>query len=79
MACGALDGYVDCSPDAHGVWDYAGGLLVCSEAGATVVDAFDRDLITRDPSVRRTPVAAATPGLLSALVAARAATNIVTP
>jgi fructose-1,6-bisphosphatase/inositol monophosphatase family enzyme len=73
VACGMLDGYVDCSPDAHGVWDYAGGLLVCSEAGATMVDAFGRDLITRDPSVRRTPVAAGQPALLDALVAARAA------
>jgi len=73
VASGALDGYVDCSPDAHGVWDYAGGLLICSEAGAVVVDAFERDLVTRDPSLRRTPVAAGTPGLLDALVAARAA------
>ncbi len=73
VACGILDGYVDCSPDAHGVWDYAAGLLVCSEAGATVADAFGRDLVTRDPSVRRTPVAAGQPALLGALVAARAA------
>jgi len=33
VACGVLDGYVDCSTDAHGVWDYAAGALVCSEAG----------------------------------------------
>ena len=72
VACGALDGFVDCSPDAHGVWDYAGGLLVCEEAGAVVADAFARDLVIREPAVRRTPVAAATPALLEALVAARA-------
>jgi fructose-1,6-bisphosphatase/inositol monophosphatase family enzyme len=59
-----LDAYVDCSIDAHGVWDYAGGLLVCSEAGAVVVDVDDRDLLVLDPVARRTPVAAATPELL---------------
>jgi fructose-1,6-bisphosphatase/inositol monophosphatase family enzyme len=71
VASGVLDGFVDCSGDAHGVWDYAGALLVCVEAGATVVDAHGRDLLTLDPSARRTPVAAATPELLEALVAAR--------
>ena len=39
VAAGTLDGYLDCTRDAHGVWDYAGGLLVCQEAGARVVDA----------------------------------------
>jgi len=71
VADGALDGYVDCSPDAHGVWDYLGGQLVCTEAGALAVDAFDRDLVVRDPTARRTPVAAATPALLAELVEAR--------
>jgi myo-inositol-1(or 4)-monophosphatase len=72
VACGVLDGYVDCSRDAHGVWDYLAGMLVCQEAGATVMDAFDRDLVLRDTAARRTPVAAATPALLSELVSARA-------
>ena len=36
VAAGRLDGYVDCSHDAHGPWDYLGGLLVCLEAGAVV-------------------------------------------
>ncbi len=71
VACGRLDAYVDCSVDAHGVWDYAGGMLVCQEAGAVVSDAFDRELIVRDPSVRRTPVAAATPALHAHLRSAR--------
>jgi myo-inositol-1(or 4)-monophosphatase len=71
VACGILDGYVDCSGDAHGVWDYLGGLLVCQEAGALVADAFSRDLVLRTPDEKRTPVAAATPQLLAELVAAR--------
>jgi fructose-1,6-bisphosphatase/inositol monophosphatase family enzyme len=60
VASGSLDAYVDCSVDAHGSWDYLGGLLVCREAGAQVVDAGGRDLVVRDPISRRTPVAAAT-------------------
>lgn len=71
VAAGVLDGYVDCSFDAHGVWDYLGGLLVCGEAGASVADALGRELVLRDPAARRTPVAAATPALLDDLVAAR--------
>jgi fructose-1,6-bisphosphatase/inositol monophosphatase family enzyme len=71
VASGVLDGFIDCSRDAHGVWDYAGASLVCAEAGAVVVDCAGRDLLTLDPTARRTPVAAATPELLEALVAAR--------
>ena len=57
--------------DAHGSWDYLGGMLVCQEAGALVVDAFDRPLATIEHAARRTPIAAATPALLAAAVAAR--------
>lgn len=71
VADGALDGYVDCSADAHGAWDYLGGLLVCQEAGAVVADGSGRDLVVREHGARRTPVAAATPELLAQLVAAR--------
>lgn len=71
VAEGTLDGFVDCSPSAHGAWDYLGGALVCAEAGASVADAFDRDLLTIEHEARRTPVAAATPELLDALVSAR--------
>jgi myo-inositol-1(or 4)-monophosphatase len=70
VGCGALDGYVDCSVDAHGSWDYLGGLLVCQEAGAVVTDVAGRDLVTLDHAARRTPVAAATPALHAALVEA---------
>jgi fructose-1,6-bisphosphatase/inositol monophosphatase family enzyme len=71
VAGGRVDGYVDCSPSAHGAWDYLGGLLICREAGAPVVDAWDRELVTIEHTARRTPLAAATPELLEALVAAR--------
>ncbi len=71
VAEGVLDGYVDCSRDAHGVWDYLGGLLVCREAGAVVTDAFDRELVVHDHAERRTPVAGATEALHAELVEAR--------
>ena len=73
VADGALDGYVDCSRDAHGAWDYLGALLVCREAGALIVDAKGRDLVTLGHTDRRTPVAAATPELLADLLTARSA------
>ena len=71
VAEGRLDGYLDCSPSAHGPWDYLGGMLVCREAGAVVEDAAGRDLVVLEHGARRTPVAAATPGLLAEALAAR--------
>ena len=71
VASGALDAFVDCSDDAHGVWDYAGGLLVCQEAGAHVVDALGRALVVLDHAARRTPVAAGSSAVLAELVEAR--------
>ena len=59
------------SADAHGVWDYLAGALICAEAGVPVVDALGRDLAVLDHDARRTPVAAATPELLEALLARR--------
>jgi fructose-1,6-bisphosphatase/inositol monophosphatase family enzyme len=71
VAAGTLDGFVDMSPDAHGVWDYLAASLICAEAGVRIVDAADRDLVVLDHAARRTPVAAATPELLDALLAIR--------
>jgi myo-inositol-1(or 4)-monophosphatase len=71
VASGTLDAFIDCSPDAHGVWDYAAGTLICHEAGALVVDALGRELIVLDPDIRRTPVGAATDQLLAAALRAR--------
>ncbi len=73
VASGSFDGFVDMSPDAHGVWDYLGGVLVVEEAGGVVVDAHGRDLVVLDHQARRTPVAATNRSLLAALVAGRLA------
>jgi fructose-1,6-bisphosphatase/inositol monophosphatase family enzyme len=71
VAGGVVDAYIDCSRNAHGPWDYLGGLLVCAESGAFIVDAHDRDLVVLDHSDRRTPVAAGTRALLDEAVTAR--------
>jgi len=71
VAAGVVDAYIDCSWNAHGPWDYLGGLLVCREAGAHVADAEGRDLVALEHTDRRTPVAAGTPQLLEEAIAAR--------
>lgn len=74
VAEGALDGFVDCVDVPHGgPWDYLGGLLVCREAGAVACDAAGRELVVREAAEWRSPVAAGTPELLAALLAARQA------
>ena len=72
VADGTIDGYVDCVADAHGPWDYLGGMLVCEEAGAVVGDAGGRPLPTTGHAERRTPLAAATPELFAEIAVARA-------
>lgn len=69
VADGTLDGYLDCTTDELGAWDYLGALLVCQEAGLTVVDAAGRNLVELDHAARRTPVVGATPALTEALLA----------
>lgn len=68
VATGAFDGFVDVD-GAHGVWDYLGAALICSEAGASVLDAEHRDLVTFDPAERRAPIVACTPELMEHLLA----------
>jgi len=68
VASGSFDGFVDMSPDAHGVWDYLGGALVVREAGGVVVDALGRDLTVLDHAARRTPVVASGTSLLDELL-----------
>lgn len=70
VADGTFDAFADLSIDAHGGWDYLGALLVLREAGGSIVDARDRDLVVREHAARRTPVAASTPELLSELLEA---------
>lgn len=66
VAAGGLDGYVD-GGSWHAPWDYLGGWLACSEAGAVVVDAAGEPLATTAMSARRQLLAAATPELLMSL------------
>jgi fructose-1,6-bisphosphatase/inositol monophosphatase family enzyme len=70
VACGSLDAYLDCTRRSHGPWDYLGGMLVCEEAGAVVLDVFDEELVVRGHHDRRTPLAAATPALAKSLLQA---------
>ena len=67
VASGSFDGFVDVD-GAHGVWDYLGAILICTEAGAAVGEGSGRPLLTFDTSERRGPVAAATPELLEQLL-----------
>ncbi len=71
VADGTLDAFAEWSPRGLGVWDYLGGMLVCTEAGAAVGEAGGRDLVVRSHTERRSPVAAGTAALLAALIAAR--------
>jgi myo-inositol-1(or 4)-monophosphatase len=66
VAAGAVDGLVD-GGAWHAPWDYMGGLLICQEAGAIVVDALGRDLVVLEFDARRQLLAAATPALLEEL------------
>ncbi len=67
VADGTLDGFLDCTTDELGSWDYLGATLVCREAGGVVADATGRDLTTLDHAARRIPVAGATSPILDAL------------
>jgi fructose-1,6-bisphosphatase/inositol monophosphatase family enzyme len=72
VATGVVDAFIDCTPGLHGPWDYLGGMLMCLEVGAPVVDGNGAELVTLDWDARRMPVAAATPALLEQALAARA-------
>ena len=50
-----------------GSWDYLGGMLVCTEAGAVVGEARGQELVTLVHTDRRAPLAASTPALFEAL------------
>ena len=69
VAAGAVDGLVD-GGAWHAPWDYMGGLLICREAGAELVDASGRELVVLEADARRQLLAAATPALLGELRAA---------
>lgn len=64
VAAGALDAYLT---SWQAPWDYLGGVLVCREAGAVVVDAHGGELVVTESDARRQLLAAATPELLDAV------------
>jgi myo-inositol-1(or 4)-monophosphatase len=64
VASGALDAYLT---SWQAPWDYLGGLLVCREAGAIVVEAHGNELAVTDPDARRRLIAASTPELLDSV------------
>jgi myo-inositol-1(or 4)-monophosphatase len=64
VASGALDAYLT---SWQSPWDYLGGLLVCREAGATIVEVNGDELAVTDPDARRQLIAASTPELLDAV------------
>lgn len=66
LAAGVVEGFVDAGPN-HAPWDYLGGLLACTEAGAVVVDATGLPLVELGPTVRRQLLGAANPTLLEQL------------
>ena len=49
VAEGVLDGYAVVGGSKLGSWDYLGGMLVCTEAGAVLGEAQGRDLVTPLP------------------------------
>jgi myo-inositol-1(or 4)-monophosphatase len=70
VADSTVDAFIDMSPSAHGVWDYAAAYLICQEIGVRIEDAQGRELIVLDHAARRTPVAAPT-GIFDRALSAR--------
>ncbi len=69
VATGTFDAFIDVDA-AHGVWDYLGALLFCSESGCAVGELNGDELVVLDPMVRRGPIVAATAELFDEIVAA---------
>ncbi len=67
VADGSLDAYATVGGSRLGSWDYLGGMLVCTEAGAVVDELAGMDLVVLGHEDRRRPVAASTAVLLEAL------------
>jgi myo-inositol-1(or 4)-monophosphatase len=64
VASASLDAYLT---SWQSPWDYLGGLLVCREAGAIVVEVHGAELAVTDPDARRQLIAASTTELLGAV------------
>lgn len=71
VACGVFDAWCDMIDGGHGVWDFLASVLIVEEAGGVAAEAFGRELCVLDHAARRSPVVAATPELLDAVLAHR--------
>jgi fructose-1,6-bisphosphatase/inositol monophosphatase family enzyme len=67
VAEGSLDAWAAVGRAHLGPWDYLGGVLLCTEAGAVVTELDGADLVTFDHGARRAVAAAATVPLLDQL------------
>ncbi len=70
VAEGVLDAYAVIGGSKLGSWDYLGGMLICTEAGAVLGDGRGEGLVTLGHADRRRPAAAATPSLLDSVLSA---------
>lgn len=64
VAEGSLDAFSSVGAGHLGAWDYLGGMLLCTEAGAAVTELDGNELVTFDHGARRTVAAAATAELM---------------
>jgi fructose-1,6-bisphosphatase/inositol monophosphatase family enzyme len=71
VACGVTDAWCDMVDDGHGVWDYLASVLILDEAGGASAEVFGRELCVLEHGARRSPVVAATPALLEAVLTQR--------
>ncbi|MHB8438062.1 MAG: inositol monophosphatase family protein [Acidimicrobiales bacterium] len=67
VAEGTIDAFAAVGMSHLGPWDYLGGVLLCTEAGAAVADLDGGELLTLQHGARRAVAAAATPELLEDL------------
>jgi len=78
VADGRVDAFAVCGGAHLAPWDYLGGVLVCTEAGASVAESSGDQLVILEHGVRRAPLAGATASLcrqLTALVEAPEASS----
>ena len=75
VAEGSLDAWAAVGRAHLGPWDYLGGLLLCTEAGACVTDLDGGELVVLEHTARRAAAAAATPLLLEQLRAGALSTR----
>ncbi len=73
VACGVTDAWCDMHDDGHGVWDYLASVLIVQEAGGAAAEVNGLDLCVLDHQARRSPIVAATPELLEAVLEQRRA------